>query len=246
MNLAIDIGNTFAKLAVIDNGQVVDFLRTGMLDAGFLEELFAANPDIDAAIISSSRRRDEALEELLRARTKRFIRFDHTVPVPLRNAYDTPETLGPDRLAAAVGANAIYPDRNILIVDLGTAMTIDFVSEENEFRCGNISPGAGMRFRALHQFTGKLPLLSLSDDDCVPPMGVDSAGAIRAGVVQGIVYEIEGYIRDLSAKYSDLHIIFTGGDGNFFAKRFKNAIFATYDLVAYGLNRILEYNAEQK
>lgn len=242
MNLAIDIGNTFAKLAIIENGQVVDFLRTETLDRAYLVELLAAHPEITAAIISSSREWDETVESLLRERMKTFIRFTTAVPVPIRNRYATPETLGPDRLAAAVGANALYPDSNILIVDFGTAMTIDFVSAGNEFLYGNISPGAGMRFRALHEFTRKLPLHHLTEETVF--MGNTSASAIESGVINGIVYEIEGYIRDLTAKYHDLRIIFTGGDGNFFAKRLKNAIFATYDLVPYGLNRILEYNAE--
>ena len=98
-------------------------------------------------------------------------------------------------------------------------------------------------FKALHHFTKKLPLCSLNDNP-TELFGNTSVSAIECGVVNGIVYEIEGYIRDLQRKYSDLRIIFTGGDSNFFAKRLKNTIFATYDLVAYGLNRILEYNAE--
>jgi len=149
---------------------------------------------------------------------------------------------GADRLAAAVGANTIYPNSDILIVDFGTAITIDVVSG-GEFLGGNITPGAAIRFKALHHFTKKLPLCSLNDNP-TELFGNTSVSAIECGVVNGIVYEIEGYIRDLQRKYSDLRIIFTGGDSNFFAKRLKNTIFATYDLVAYGLNRILEYNAE--
>ena len=242
MNLAIDIGNTFAKLAIIEDGQVVDFLKTEHLDTAYLNNLLANYPEIGAAIIVSSQDTDPETENLLQTRLKRFIRFDQNVPVPIKNRYATPETLGPDRLAAAVGANALYPDSNILIVDFGTAITIDFVSDKGEFLGGNISPGATTRFKALHHFTKKLPLLSLTEETGF--LGEDSASAIENGVINGIVYEIEGYIRDLEKKYEDLRIIFTGGDGNFFAKRLKNPIFATYDLVAYGLNRILEYNAK--
>ena len=193
-------------------------------------------------MIVSSRDTDEELERFLEQRMKRFLRFDQNVPVPIVNRYATPGTLGADRLAAAVGANTIYPNIDILIVDFGTAITIDVVSG-GEFLGGNITPGAAIRFKALHHFTKKLPLCSLNDNP-TELFGNTSVSAIECGVVNGIVYEIEGYIRDLQRKYSDLRIIFTGGDSNFFAKRLKNTIFATYDLVAYGLNRILEYNAE--
>ena len=243
MNLAIDIGNTLAKLAIIDGGQVVDFLLadlppgTGDVHLSIIGEL-----KIDAAVIVSSRDTDEELERFLEQRMKRFLRFDQNVPVPIVNRYATPGTLGADRLAAAVGANTIYPNSDILIVDFGTAITFDFVSAEGEFLGGNISPGAATRFRALHHFTRKLPLCELIDREVF--MGRDTVSAIEGGVVNGIVYEVEGYIRDLERKYDGLRIIFTGGDSNFFAKRVKKPIFATYDLVAYGLNRILEYNAK--
>ena len=150
--------------------------------------------------------------------------------------------MGPDRLAAAVGAATLYPNSDVLIVDFGTAITCDLVSAEGEFLGGNISPGATLRFRALHQFTHRLPQCELIDREIF--MGRDTVSAIEGGVVNGIVYEVEGYIRDLEKRYPSLRIIFTGGDSNFFAKRVKKTIFATYDLVAYGLNRILEYNAK--
>ena len=236
MNLAIDIGNTLAKLAIIDGGQVVDFLKTEQIDTAYIEKLLKANPGIDAAVIVSSRDTDEELERFLEQRMKRFLRFDQNVPVPIVNRYATPGTLGADRLAL------VAEGRDALVVDFGTAITIDVVSG-GEFLGGNITPGAAIRFKALHHFTKKLPLCSLNDNP-TELFGNTSVSAIECGVVNGIVYEIEGYIRDLQRKYSDLRIIFTGGDSNFFAKRLKNTIFATYDLVAYGLNRILEYNAE--
>ena len=242
MNLAIDIGNTLAKAAVFEQGQVVDTFKTEHPDRQFIEGIFASYPAITAAIVVSTRMADSEMEQEIEARVKKFIRFDTTVPVPVINCYGTPETLGCDRLAAAVGANAIYPGANVLIVDFGTAITIDMVSAKGEFLGGNISPGAAIRFRALHEFTGKLPLHALVDDTV--EIGNNSRQAVESGVINGIVYEIEGYIYRLSKEYEDLRIIFTGGDGNFFAKRVKNPIFAAYDLVVYGLNRILEYNAD--
>ena len=236
MNLAIDIGNTLAKLTLIDRGQVIDFVKIEReaFDTACLEELLAANPTIDAAIAVSSSGPYEPIEKLLAERMRRFIRFDRTVPVPIVNRYATPGTLGPVRLAAAVGAAALYPSCHVLIVDFGTAITFDFVSAGGEFLGGNISPGAATRFRALHRFTSSLPLCSLDEKIPVGRLGDSSRS----------VYEVEGYIRDLERKYDGLRIIFTGGESNFFAERLKNTIFATYDLVAYGLNRILEYNAK--
>ena len=246
MNLAIDIGNTRAKLTLIDQGQTVDFRRIDLetFDTSSLDTLLAAYPATDAAILVSSSGTHERIEAWLAERMRRFIRFDSSIPVPIVNRYATPETLGADRLAAAVGAAALYPSRNVLIVDFGTAITFDLVSAEGEFLGGNISPGATTRFRALHRFTRSLPLCSLEDEIPADRLGDSSRSAIQNGVVNGIVYEVEGYIRDLERKYDDLQIIFTGGESNFFAERLKNTIFATYDLVAYGLNRILEYNAK--
>lgn len=243
MNLAIDIGNTLAKLAVIDDGQVVDFQKTEKIDSAFVEKILEENPEIEAAIIVSTGEYETAWEQMLEKRMKRFIRFGAETPIPIENGYATPQTLGLDRLAAAVAANALYPNSNVLIVDFGTAITVDFVSAEGRFLGGNISPGAATRFRALHHFTKRLPLCEL-DEDSVRLLGNSTRTAIESGVVNGIVYEIEGYIRDLQQRYNNLRIIFTGGESDFFAKRLKNTIFATYDLVAYGLNRILEYNAK--
>lgn len=243
MNLAIDIGNTLAKLAVIDDGQVVDFQKTQKIDSAFVEKILEENPEIEAAIIVSTGEYETAWEQMLEKRMKRFIRFGAETPIPIENGYATPQTLGLDRLAAAVAANALYPNSNVWIVDFGTAITVDFVSAEGRFLGGNISPGAATRFRALHHFTKRLPLCEL-DEESVRLLGNSTRTAIESGVVNGIVYEIEGYIRDLQQRYNNLRIIFTGGESDFFAKRLKNTIFATYDLVAYGLNRILEYNAK--
>lgn len=242
MNLAIDIGNSLSKAAVIDKGQVVEIFKQETFTPDYLREIFTQYPDIDRGILVSTRGDENELVTYLCDELKQFIRFDHTVRIPIRNGYATPQTLGRDRLAGAVGAWAIYPGSASLVVDFGTAITIDFVSADGEFRGGNISPGAAMRFRALHEFTQRLPLQGLNEQ--TEFLGTSSKSAIESGVINGIVYEIEGYISRLAESVENFRIIFTGGDGNFFAKRFKYAIFASQDLVLYGLNRILEYNKE--
>lgn len=242
MNLAVDIGNTLIKMAVVDKGQVVDTFKTERGAKGYIDSVFEAYPGITSAIMVCSGGESPEIERVLIEKLGGFMMFTNQVSVPIENLYATPKTLGCDRLAAAVGANALYPDSNVLIVDFGTAITIDFVNSQNQYLGGNISPGAGLRFRALHEYTNSLPLLSFSDE--VELIGDTTQSAIINGVINGVVFEVEGYISEFEKKYNDLRVIFTGGDGNFFAKRLKNPIFATYDLVVYGLNRILEYNAK--
>lgn len=240
-NLAVDIGNTLAKAAVFEGGQAVETFKGEGDPVRFLDGILADYPGVGAAVMVSSRGEVPEVENYLRSRVEKYMQFRPGVPVPIKNLYDTPQTLGCDRLAAAVGAHALYPGSNIFIADLGTAITLDVVTAAGEFIGGNISPGASTRLRALHDYTGRLPLVSLDGE--VEEIGTASERAVRSGVVNGIVYELEGYIARLERKYGPLRIIFTGGDSDFFAKRVKNTIFATYDLVVYGLNRILDYNA---
>ena len=242
MNLAIDIGNTLAKLAVIDDGQVVDFQKTEQIDCAFIEKILEENPEVDAAIIVSTRERDADWEQMLEKRMKRFVRFEADTPVPIENGYETPQTLGLDRLAAAVAANALYPNSNVLIVDFGTAITVDYVSADGTYRGGVISPGMRMRFQALHRFTARLPLCRETDEERL--YGTTTTSCIEQGVMNGIAFEIEGYIERFRQENREICIIFTGGAAKNFAKRIKNAIFANCELVFSGLNRILEFNAE--
>ena len=213
------------------------------LPAGSVEALLGRWPEVDRAIVASARgeqARRHAVD-LLRRRLARVVEFSPDVPVPLGNAYRTPRTLGSDRLAAAVAANGMYPDRNVLIVDFGTAVTVDLVTADNTFRGGHIAPGMQMRFRALHDYTASLPLCGEEGEPEL--LGTTTETAIRAGVLCGMLFEIEGYIARMRALYGDLCVIFTGGDAKYFAKRIKNTIFADCNLVFRGLNRILAYNA---
>ena len=172
--------------------------------------------------------------DLLRPRVEYLLEFSSQTPVPIGNAYLTPETLGRDRLAAAVGATVLYPGRDVLIVDFGTAVTIDLVTADNTFRGGCISPGMKTRFRALHDYTAKLPLCGPTEDERL--QGLTTEEAVRLGVMNSLTFEIEGYIARMREKIDDLCVIFTGGDAKYFAKRIKNAIFANCNLVFCGLD----------
>lgn len=238
MTLAIDIGNTLAKLTVLDAGRVVATRRTEEPSVESAAGLFAAYPSIDRAAMIWARRADDLLD-YVRARAS-VLEVTWATPVPIANPYTAPETQGADRLAAIVGAATLCPGGDVLVVDLGTAITFDLLSAKGEFLGGNISPGATMRLRALNHFTRGVPFEELGERTEL--VGTTLRSAIRSGVVNAIVYESEGYIARLRALYPDLRVVFTGGDADLFAKRMENPIFVRPDLVAIGLNRILEHN----
>ena len=236
MNLTIDMGNTRVKYAVFDGGTVVSDGCSEEFDEAVIDRILAAHPGITQAIVATTRGPVDDTVALVRRRIGRCLRLSPQLPLPIRNGYTTPETLGEDRLAAAVGAASLYPGRNLLIVDFGTAITIDQVSADGVFRGGNISPGVQMRFRALHDYTAALPLCESCEDQTL--LGRSTVEAIRQGVMNGIAFEIEGYIARLFPEIDALSIIFTGGDAKFFVKRIKNTIFAHCDLVFLGLNHL--------
>ncbi len=222
MNLIIDIGNTRTKAAVFD--------RERLVETGSVETLMARH-HIERTIVASVR---GGVPEGLPGRV---LVFGADTPIPLANHYRTPATLGADRLAAAVEAHALYPADDVLVADIGTAITIDLVTRNGEFAGGNISPGPEMRLSALHEFTASLPLVGLPAGN-VPILGKTTGEAISAGVMNGILHEIEGYAR----QWPQAKIIFTGGGAKYFAERTKSTTFVHEDLVLCGLNRILEYN----
>ena len=231
MNLTVDIGNSAIKAALWDGGRLVRSVESGELGA----------ESFDKAIVVSTRGVVPEIEAEVRRRARFFIKFDYTTPVPVKNLYDTPATLGADRLAGAVGAHALFPGRTMLIVDFGTAITYDVVTAGGEYLGGDISPGAGTRFRALHEFTEALPLCGLPQGGEFPAR--DTRTAIENGVATGITAEVEHYIAAAGGKFPGAGVIFTGGDADYFAGRVKIPIFAVSDLVLRGLNAILEYNA---
>ena len=216
MNLVVDIGNTLVKLAVFDDGRLVAQHCVERLLPSMLDELLGGRRAAKAVVASTRGEADDVVETV-RPFADYLLEFTSQTPVPIDSAYRTPETLGRDRLAAAVGAAALCPGRDVLIVDFGTAVTIDLVTADGTFRGGCISPGMKTRFRALHDYTAKLPLCGPTEDE----------------QLQGLTTE----------KIDDLCVIFTGGDAKYFAKRIKNTIFANCNLVFCGLDRILEYNA---
>lgn len=248
MNLIVDIGNSRLKAALFEDGLITQRWVSDDCRAERLEALLAEVPGAERAIVASTAQADAAYAACLRRRIPFVVEFDNRTPVPLRNGYGSPATLGADRMAAAVGGAALWPARNLLIVDFGSAITQDVVTADGVYRGGSISPGLSMRFRALHDYTGRLPLIGAEDWNDYRPDEIPATTreAMVAGVVGGIVAEVAERMRRYASRYADPVTIFTGGDAVFFEKRFKNTIFANHDLVLTGLNTILDYNAEQK
>lgn len=242
LNLIIDIGNTVAKLAVFDGGRLVEVART---DNGALQGLpaFVAKwrGSIGKAVVSTVVDLANEVDERLSRLPFPCLRIGGGTPLPVTNLYETPETLGNDRIAAVVGANAMFPGRDILVIDSGTCITYDFVDASSRYHGGNISPGLSMRFKALHAFTSRLPLVG--GDGRMPDCGKDTETAIRLGVVRGVEYEVRSYIDEYSRRHPGLLIFLTGGKEFPFEVQTKNEIFADKFLVLKGLNRILEHNA---
>ena len=241
MDIVIDVGNSCAKIALFKDGRMADKLRVPALSADVLELLFGKYR-IERGILSSVVNLPEDCTSYLKRSLKYFLILDDSTNVPITVDYRTPDTLGRDRLAAAVGAASLRPGENLLIVDAGTAITFDCVTADGRYKGGNISPGIKMRFRALHTFTDKLPLIDKEGD--VPFIGDSTETAIRSGVINGICFEIEGYIEALRQEMGALSVFLTGGNAFYFERKLKSSIFADANLVLVGLYRILLYNVK--
>ncbi|GAB4410539.1 MAG: type III pantothenate kinase [Microscillaceae bacterium] len=236
--LSIDIGNTHCKVGIFED-LVLQKVQTGLSLAQLPEFIRALRPQY--SIWSSVRQDSEALMAQI-AEMSPLLKLTHATPVPLHNHYQTPETLGMDRIAAVVGAKTLYPNDDCLVVDLGTCITYDFIDAQNHFWGGNIAPGVYMRFKAMHHFTAKLPLADVPESWPADLLGQSTLSAMQAGVMEGIRFEIEGLRHNLQVPYPKIKLILTGGDAVFFETRLKAPIFAVPYLNLIGLNRILAYN----
>ena len=237
--LIIDYGNTLQKLAVYDDKTLLFKETFQKLDPETLIRFIEKNGPFKGIIQSSVVIHTPETEKIL-ADAGRFIPLTSYTPIPLKNLYETPKTLGKDRIAAVTGAWSLYPGHDILVIDAGTCITYDFVNKNGEYLGGGISPGIRMRFKALHTFTGKLPLIEPDDFDDL--IGRSTRESILSGVLHGVTAEIREIIRLYREKYDEVIVIITGGDHQFLHNKLKINIFAVPDLVLLGLNEILDYN----
>jgi type III pantothenate kinase len=242
MNLVIDIGNTRTKFSVFHKGEVLITVPVDEFLPEHIEVLLREHAELQNVILSAVKDYSPELKSALQNKFERFIELDSNTPLPIENCYKTAQTLGKDRIAAVVGGFDLYPDTNLLVIDAGTAITYDLLNDKHQYLGGNISPGIEMRYKALHQFTGKLPLIEHQKFGKL--YGTSTEEAILAGVQLGVVFEVDKAIDTFKDFYTNLKVIITGGNADFFDKKLKNSFFVNFNLTAMGLNRILEYNGE--
>lgn len=241
MDACIDIGNTRVKLALFDEDSLQQVLYQEKLSQSWIDDV-RSKYSIHSAIVSTVRKNEDLVMESLGDISQTFL-LSHDLPIPIVNDYRTPKKLGKDRLAAAVGAFAIFPSKNCLIIDAGTCITADILDSKGHFLGGSILPGIKMRLEAMHRFTHALPLVEWKDH---PDMiGQSTEESLLVGGVNACVLEIDGIIDHFKSIYQDLKVLFTGGDTAFFEKHLKNEIFAAPDLVLTGLHKILKFNAKR-
>ena len=240
LRLIIDIGNTRSKVAVFSKKQLQKLWVYDRLTVKHLSQIVNDYSSIRSAILSAVTYYPKEIDLFLHHHFY-YLKLDITTPLPFKNLYQTPQTLGKDRIAIAAAAQAFAPGKNVLVIDAGTTITYDLVNHKGEYLGGAISPGLQMRLKALHTFTGKLPLVSQLNT--IPPLvGNDTMSSIASGVLNGITVEMEGMISAYSKQFPELQIVLSGGDEKYFDKRLKNNIFALPNFVLQGLMEILDFN----
>jgi len=239
MNLVIDIGNTLQKIAVFNNDDEVYSQSFSFVTKEILLSVFNQYA-IKYSIVSSVVKPDEQVVELLKTNTT-MIHYTHQTKLPVTILYKSAASLGLDRIANAVGAATLFPDQNVLSIQTGTCLVFDFVNESKEYLGGSISPGMKMRFEALHEKTKNLPFVK-ANENSPNFLGTDTFGSLSSGVMNGIGYEIDGFITAYRARFENLIVLLTGGDAVYLQKLIKNTTFAASNVVLKGLNEIIKFN----
>ncbi len=234
MDLVLDFGNTSIKVACFKENEIIDFFLTQELKP--IQELIQQKQP-NQIIISSVTKQHLPLLAL-----ENVMELTHKTKLPIKNLYQTPNTLGVDRLAGVIGAMAKFPNQHCLVIDAGTCITYDFLTKDREYLGGSISLGSQMRFQALNNFTNALPLEKLNSS--VGLIGTSTRTAIQSGVFHGIVHEINGIIESYQTQFGNVHTIICGGDAKYFESTIKAHIFADSNLVLTGLHTILRYNIQ--
>jgi type III pantothenate kinase len=240
MLLAIDIGNTRIKTAVFEENTLLTIVifekkelsnQINLILKKFplIKFFFIAN--VGRVLINDFSEFENKVEVYFITKDSKF---------PFHNLYSTPSTLGIDRMVLASGAVIQYPNQNRLVIDAGTCITYDFIDENNNYYGGAISPGIRLRYESLHNYTAKLPLLLKSNPKKI--VGESTNESIHSGIINGIAYEIEGFIKSLEVQNANFIIILTGGDAEFLAIRLKNTIFANPNFLLESMNQTFQYN----
>ncbi len=242
MILTIDVGNTNIKVAVFERFNLLDkFVFQKNNFQNNFKIIFKKYPNHLKAVVSSVSLSED--DDILWLKKQiHVIEINSKTKFPFKNDYSTPKTLGIDRMVLAAGAVIEYPNQNILIIDAGSCITYDFITNKKEYLGGAISPGLSMRYKALHDYTAKLPLLENNPPESF--IGNSTNQSIYSGVVNGLCYEIEGFISEYSVKNEQFTIILTGGDAIFLANRLKSTIFADENFLLKSLHQLYTYSLQ--
>jgi type III pantothenate kinase len=236
--LCLDFGNTRLKAAIFNDDQFEEEISLEKDSTAVIGKLIVQYQP-QKSILSSVIEHDIEIEALLAAAT-RFHKISFRTKANFTTPVGKPETIGADRLALAAAASHFFPGKNNLVIGLGSAVTYNFINQHQEFLGGGISPGMDMRFKALQTFTAKLPLIEA--DWNFPLIGYDTKTNIQSGVIDGLVFEIGGFIDAYAAKYGNFNVVLTGGNALYFAQRLKSRIFADPNFLFKGLYALSETN----
>lgn len=239
--LTIDKGNTATKVKVFsDSGRPLYAVTMAESDIDNIADIITQFSVTCGAICSVGRLDARLVESLRLLLPEGFMFFTCDSDVPIKVKYDTPRTLGADRVAAACGAVSLCPGVPLLIADAGTALTLDFTDADGSFLGGNISAGISLRLKALHQYTEALP--EVSPVGSLPEFGHDTPSALRCGALRGVAAEIIAAYNVALSKNPAAKLILTGGDAPLLSQILPSDTICHPDLVSLGLISILKYN----
>jgi type III pantothenate kinase len=230
----IDFGNTRIKAAIISGGNIIQKISVDYSNAAELH-MFLQRHDVRAIATCDVSGKGENILTILQSKIN-IHRLNGSTLLPFNNKYLTPKTLGADRIAAVAGAQLLFPNTTCMVIDCGTCMTTDVITADGQYVGGTISPGLNMRLRAMHEFTGKLPLVEFRNPLIFP--GNDTDSCMLNGAFTGMVDEINGAARRYTELYGPCKVLMCGGDADLFAEHLNLNIFAAPDLVLFGLYQI--------
>ncbi len=239
-SLIIDIGNSRTKLAVFNNDKLIRIFNIEQVTDASIENILVQYPAITQCIVSNVGDQNDSIYKIGKNKIKHTINFDSDLKIPIENLYETPETLGKDRLAAAIGANFMFPNQNLIVIDAGTAITYEFVNSKNQYLGGYITPGIQTRLNSLNHYTSKLPLLN--PEIIKNKIGKSTKSSILGGLQKSISGEFKEVISMFNVETEKIKLILTGGNSDYFDKILKNYKFVPLEITLIGLNRLLNYN----
>ena len=240
MLLVIDVGNTRIKSAVFEQDKQLGhfvFLKEDLLEK--VDFILKQHPKVGTIVVASVGSLEQSDFLAFKSKVK-VVFITREFDFPFVNLYESPTTLGIDRMVLASGAVLQFPKQNRLIIDAGTCITYDFVDETDNYLGGAISPGIRLRYESLHNYTAKLPLLEREFPKS--SIGKSTSESIHSGVINSVIFEIDGYIDYFKSENANFIIILTGGDADFLAMQLKNTIFANSNFLLESLNQTFQYN----